>query len=87
MVDEGDLVILRGPFGKEDRIAIETWRLRDGEWQRAHREKTYAATTRLSRTRQSGRRLHTPPTFLMNACLPSRPEGSRGFQSRRESAF
>ena len=39
MVDEGDLVILRGPFGKEDRIVVETWRLRDGEWQRSHRER------------------------------------------------
>jgi hypothetical protein len=39
MVDEGDLVILRGPFGKEDRITVETWRLRDGAWQRSHRER------------------------------------------------
>jgi hypothetical protein len=39
MVDDGDVVILRGPFGKEDRITVETWRLRDGEWQRSHRER------------------------------------------------
>ena len=39
MVDEGDLVVLRGPFGKGDRITVETWRLRDGEWQRSDRER------------------------------------------------
>jgi hypothetical protein len=38
-VDEGDLVILRGPFGKGDAIAVETWRLRDGAWQRSQRER------------------------------------------------
>jgi hypothetical protein len=39
MVDEGDLVVLRGPFGKGDRVTIETWRLRDGGWQRSQRER------------------------------------------------
>ena len=32
MVDEGDLVVLRGPFDEKGNTTLATWRWRDGEW-------------------------------------------------------
>lgn len=34
MIDQGDYVVLRGPFGRRGSVVIETWRLKGDDWKR-----------------------------------------------------